>query len=374
MATRRPTKSGKWEYTIRNKRYLPKPYHFTADTKEIGDAYAAQMESQLARGIVHPSLLSRKTKPLTISEALRDYRKVVAICASDEPLLDRIERALGPIEIGQLDYPWAESWVTDMKRRQHLAPTTIRHYVGAFGRALDWLVRHNSPDLVKGNPLRLFADGYATYTKEDIALAGVKKTNVERNRRLEPREEKAIRAVLAGERPKNRQRPLVLRHAAALRLLFTLALETCMRMREMFTLEVRQVSLAKRTVFLEKTKNGDRREVPLTKVAMNVIADYLAQNQESARADARLFPWWDGRSESMNATTALLSAQFGRIFAAADCADLRFHDLRHEATSRLYENTNFRDMEIAQITGHKNLRMLQRYSNLRGSQLALRMD
>jgi integrase len=54
----------------------------------------------------------------------------------------------------------------------------------------------------------------------------------------------------------------------------------------------------------------------------------------------------------------------------AGAADLRFHDLRHEATCRLYEKTKLSDVQIARITGHKDIRMLRRYASLRGSDLA----
>jgi integrase len=50
--------------------------------------------------------------------------------------------------------------------------------------------------------------------------------------------------------------------------------------------------------------------------------------------------------------------------------DLNFHDTRHEATCRLYERTTLSDLQIAKITGHKDPRMLMRYANLRGSDLA----
>jgi integrase len=72
-------------------------------------------------------------------------------------------------------------------------------------------------------------------------------------------------------------------------------------------------------------------------------------------------------------TTSLLSQLFGRISDAAGCADLRFHDLRHEATSRLFERTTLSDLEISRITGHKDPRVLRRYSNLRGSDLAAKL-
>jgi integrase len=53
--------------------------------------------------------------------------------------------------------------------------------------------------------------------------------------------------------------------------------------------------------------------------------------------------------------------------------NLRFHDLRHEATSRLFENTDLDLMEIRAITGHKTLQMLVRYTHLRTARLADRL-
>lgn len=50
-------------------------------------------------------------------------------------------------------------------------------------------------------------------------------------------------------------------------------------------------------------------------------------------------------------------------------ADLRFHDLRHEATSRLFEK-GFNPMEAAVVTGHKTRQMLKRYTHLRAENLA----
>jgi integrase len=51
---------------------------------------------------------------------------------------------------------------------------------------------------------------------------------------------------------------------------------------------------------------------------------------------------------------------------------LRFHDLRHEATSRLFEK-GFNVMEVAAITGHKTLDMLKRYTHLRAEDLAKKL-
>ena len=53
--------------------------------------------------------------------------------------------------------------------------------------------------------------------------------------------------------------------------------------------------------------------------------------------------------------------------------DFRFHDLRHEATSRLFvRGTN--TMTVAAITGHKTLQMLKRYTHLRAETIVGELD
>lgn len=153
-----------------------------------------------------------------------------------------------------------------------------------------------------------------------------------------------------------------------------------MRLREIYTLESRQVDLRRRTVFVDVTENGSKRQVPLSGRALEVIKRCQEQVASGERGMAGfkpqaglLFQWWDARPESLNRTTTMLSHQFARAFAAAGCEDLRFHDPRHEATSRIYERTTLSDLQIAKITGHEDLKMLSRYANLRGSDLAERL-
>ncbi|GAC1409026.1 MAG: hypothetical protein NVSMB6_08620 [Burkholderiaceae bacterium] len=51
---------------------------------------------------------------------------------------------------------------------------------------------------------------------------------------------------------------------------------------------------------------------------------------------------------------------------------LRFHDLRHEGASRLFE-LGLNVLEVASIIGHKTLQMLQRYTHLRAEDLARKL-
>jgi integrase len=173
-----------------------------------------------------------------------------------------------------------------------------------------------------------------------------------------------------------------LKYQAALELMFDLALESAMRMREIYTLTLDQVSIPERTVFLDKTKNGSKRQVPLSSVAILKLREYFKHVEDGTRKmegfsfkEGRLFPWWNGSLDvdDLRALTVKLSIQFARVFENAGAADLRFHDLRHEATSRLFERTQMSEFEIMKITGHSSSRMLKRYGNLRGSNLAAKL-
>jgi integrase len=68
-----------------------------------------------------------------------------------------------------------------------------------------------------------------------------------------------------------------------------------------------------------------------------------------------------------------ITKAMARACKAAQIEGLHFHDLRHEATSRLFENTDLDVMEIRAITGHKTMQMLARYSHLRMDRLADRL-
>lgn len=290
---------------------------------------------------------------------------------------------LGETPLPKVNYSWAEQWVTSMKHENVLAPSTIRHHVGALARCFDWACRLGVTALVQ-NPLRLLEKGYATYNDEDAravrAQKKVPKGDTHRDRRLEDGEEERIRVILNGEKPRGKERAFALKYQAALECIFDLALESCMRMREMYTLSPTQVDLVKKTIFLDKTKNGDRRQVPLTTVAIRVLKTYTKHLEHGTRgmhgfncSQELFFPWWDGEQASLEKVTIRLSRQFDRIFVAAGCDDLHFHDLRHEAISRLFERTTLNEIEASRITGHKDPRQLRRYSNLRGSHLATKL-
>jgi integrase len=383
LATKRLRSSGHWEFIVKRKHLLATPLYLTFDSEAQGDEYVRKLEALLDRGIVPDEFKNDPDQPRTIAEVISRYQAAQSIPESERMWLKAIAQRLGDTRLQLINYSWAETWITTMKRESHLSPSTIRHHVGALARCFDWAERKGISAFIP-NPLRKLPQRYAAYTEADssplLALGKDVPQDVERDRRLSPDEEKRIRNVLAGEKPEDRQRPLELKWQGALECLFDLAIESAMRMREMYSVSFDQIDFERRTIFLEKTKNGDKRQVPMTTVAQEVILRYLQQIERGERGmtgfrreKGLLFPWWDGDPVSFSATTSLLSRQFSRVFDAAKCKDLRFHDLRHEATSRFFERTKLSDIQISKITGHKEPRVLRRYANLRGSDLAIHL-
>jgi len=139
--------------------------------------------------------------------------------------------------------------------------------------------------------------------------------------------------------------------------LIILALETGMRLGELLSLTRENISLTRATATLLDTKNGERRVVPLSTKARETIKNLPTQ------ISGKLFP---------SITSSAVSHQFKTVCNRVEIEGLRFHDLRHEATSRLFER-GLDIMEVAAITGHKTLTMLKRYTHLKAEDLAKKL-
>ena len=126
------------------------------------------------------------------------------------------------------------------------------------------------------------------------------------------------------------------------------------------------IDILNRNAYLHNTKNGESRQVPLTRQAMAVL-EALSKDEE------RVFPM------GMDA----LRSQFGRLKDYAKGQwngvgenlfnDLRFHDLRHEALSRL-SDTGLNVIELSCISGHKTMAMLKRYTHPSHEAILKRLD
>lgn len=158
----------------------------------------------------------------------------------------------------------------------------------------------------------------------------------------------------------------------------SLAMETAMRLGELLSMRRERVQLERRIAVLEDSKNGERRVVPLSTAAAKTIEAL------PLRLDGRLFSLRSTqvtdlfRSAVKRARGAYEEEQREKGIGADALAkdrtliDLHFHDLRHEAVSRLFEH-GLDAMEVASVSGHKTLAMLKRYTHMRAENLARKL-
>jgi len=192
---------------------------------------------------------------------------------------------------------------------------------------------------------RLFNVARLSWDMENLSnpVLGVPRPRLPRGRerRLEPGEEERLLAVV---KPQLRQ-------------VILFALETAMRREEVSSIKWDNIDFHRKTAYLENTKNGESRSVPLSPKALEIL------NSMSRHISGLVF----------NMSTKAISGAMYRACKNANIIDFSFHGLRHEAISRLFENTDLDTMEIKMITGHKNMQMLARYSHLRAHRLADRL-
>jgi integrase len=137
-------------------------------------------------------------------------------------------------------------------------------------------------------------------------------------------------------------------------LIVVLAISTGARRGELLSLRWPDVDLKRCTLTFQETKNGERRAVPCTGHAL----DLLKQHAEGKRLDISLvFPNATGKKPLS------IKDAFANSVQRAGIADFRFHDLRHTFASYLaMQGASL--LDIATILGHKTLQMVQRYAHL----------
>ena len=134
------------------------------------------------------------------------------------------------------------------------------------------------------------------------------------------------------------------------------AIQTGMRRGELMGLKWTDIDLPNRRAHIHTSKNGEPRQVPLSKRAVEVLQSLNKEDGD------QVFPM------SLN----VLKNQYNRAKAYSKeqwnnseinpFIDLRFHDLRHEAISRM-SDLGLNVIELASISGHKTLAMLGRYTH-----------
>lgn len=334
--------SGRWRARIRRKdnRPLTRTFEHQADAA----AFARKIESEQERGVWHDNLIADGT---SLSVALDDYEKKVTpgkksakgevsilnIIRADAKPLGLLDKPLSRIDGGDL------AGLRDKWKADGVKPATVHRRMALLSH-LYTVAREEWKMKGLQNPIR------------DVKLPTVRNA---RRRRIRKDEFDAI--VAASES---------LEFPDFAGILY----ETAMRRGELQALAWENVNLKVRTARLLDTKNGEEREIPLSRAAVAVFrrrpkphsgpvftitADAFSKAFRRARARAR-----KRYLERCKADRTRPDPEF--------LVDVVMHDERHEATSRLAGKLHI--LDLAAVTGHKDLRMLQRYYHADAKALA----
>ncbi len=151
--------------------------------------------------------------------------------------------------------------------------------------------------------------------------------------------------------------------------LVMLALETAMRRGELLALDWDNIRLQDRVAYLPLTKNGSSRSVPLSRNAVTILKTL------PRTLHGPVFPI---TANALKLAFARAVTRARRIYVesggtdARMLVDLHFHDLRHIAISRLAEKLP-NVIELAAVSGHRDVRMLSRYYHVRAEDLAIKI-
>lgn len=316
-----------WQARVRRKGHPDEARSFA--TRQEAQKWARAVEVAMDRGAFISSSVAER---VTLAEIIERYRKTVtpSLKGAKEdairlralmryPMCRLAMTAVTPSRVAQF---------RDERLRQVSAGTVIRElaYLSAIinHARREWGVNIENP---------------VSRVRKPSAPPG-------RDRVLTRIEEDRLLDAL---RPSGRRSPWVLP-------LVVLALETAMRRGELLALRWDDAHLSNRTATLHDTKNGEGRVVPLSSRAVEVL-------QGLPRSiTGRVIPM----------SSFAVCAAFKRATARAGIEGFRFHDLRHSAISRMAEKIP-NVIELAAVSGHKSLRMLQRYYHPRAEDLAQKL-
>lgn len=328
-------RSGRWQARVSRKGHGVITKTFLS--KEDALKWARSVERTLDLDGVLPR---RVASHATVDDLIRRYKSEVLPklrgAATEVVRLNTISRLLGHHRAEDLT-PQVVARFRD-KRLEDVSPSTCLRELQSLSAMLTTACREWQT--IAGNP-----------------VAGIKKPspNKARDRRLDASEEaRLLDALTPSERLPNGQWGRGTRNVW-LKPLVQLAIETAMRRGELLSLTWEHIDLQERTVFLPTTKNGFARYVPLSSAAVQIL------ERLPRTINGKVFPL----------TPNAVRHAFNRVRAAAGLDDLHLHDLRHEGASRLSERLNV--LELAALTGHRDLRMLQRYTHPRASELAKKL-
>jgi integrase len=291
-------------------------------------AWARQAESEIDRRGLHPS--RDNLECITVGELLCRYRDEIVVhkrgsvqeCSLIQSLL---KRKMAAYSLAHATPDIFRQFRDD--RLQEVSGSTVRRHLAVLQHAYNVAIRE------WGFPV--YENPVAAITKPALGNP--------RDRRLEEGE---LELLLNGC-AKSRVwwiSPIIL-----------FAIETGMRRGEIVNGRWDDVDFDTRIFHIPITKNGQPRTIPLSTRAIDLL-------QDIPNGGKRIFP----------ITGNAVRLAWQRLKGRVGIVDLHFHDLRHEAISRFFE-MGLSIPEVALISGHRDPRMLFRYTHLRAEDVGKKL-
>ncbi|XLZ69366.1 integrase [Massilia sp. SR12] len=320
-------RSGTWQARVRTKGFPDEVKSFS--TKAEAVAWAREVEASMHKGSYQDTY---SAKDWLLGDLLRRYMVEVSPTKRSakrerETITFMLRQRMAQYSMAKLT-PAVVAAYRDERMMTVSAGTIIRE-LSILSSAISHARREWG--LPTGNPCALVRKPQSPQGRQRLL------TSDERRRLLEEL------------RPVGRRSPWMLP-------LVELALETAMRRGELLALEWRHVDLTAQTAFLEMTKNGSSRSVPLSKAAVRILEGLPKGDCQ------RVFPL----------SYMVVNNCFVKARNRAGIGDLHFHDLRHTATTGLAEKLP-NVIELASVTGHQTIQMLKRYYHPKAQELARKL-
>lgn len=334
MATFRKRAPGRWEAQVRRRGWPTKTQTFA--TKADAQAWASEVEAAMRSGGESDVTVLRSLRLATLLQRyLEEVTPNKKGAESESYRLQALMRQ--PMADLTLDVICSSSAVTEWRdaRLKVVSGPTVKRDLNLLGHVFsvarkEWKIPVTNPisDIRKpsGNPHRTRIPTWSEKKRLLRALtANAGQLDAARNRWI---------------------RPLV-----------TFALRTAMRRGELLALRWDDISFVERFAHVKASKNGDSRYVPLSRKALRQLSVI------DRHPSGRVFP----------VSADAVKAAYKRATARAGIANLRFHDLRHAATTDLARKLS-NVLELSAVTGHKGLAMLKVYYQPRPADLAEKLD
>lgn len=341
MATIRKKGDYQWHVQIRRKGFPSQTKTFMY--REDAEKWARAAERDMDAGIFTSASDAERT---TVRDLIKDFKSEFAPkhyrVREDEKeawrfQLARLDESLGDYSLAALDQKliagYRDKRIKGGVDRPAVGESTVRKELYMLSKVLGFAQTEKGIVLPRGNPvekIRKPSDGKG------------------RDRRLSAEEWQAF------EKECQASRNPWLWPAVQL------AVETAMRQGELLSLTWSQVDMKRRLALLadpEKIKNSEPRAVPLSSSAATVLGVLPRSVSGLVLPVERL----------------TLYHAFRYACDRAKVKNFTFHDLRHEAMSRLAERGDFSVLELAAVSGHKTLQMLKRYTHLQVEVLAKKL-